>query len=399
MPRCPSAAATSSTSRSATAGRRSAGTRSKASARTWLAWVSGTSRPSDQVLPLPGVPGTGGQGGPASGILPDQRGDPGRQPGGVREEGGRDVALVGGDEGVHRAGALAGLQPLTPVEAGVPEVPLVRSRLAGAGGVPLFPRHGLGPVEPGDHRRPVLGQHVDVAVGPVQLPRHEHAGVAPPGRAVEEGDRPLAALVPRGRADVGHRAVGPLVGGHVAQPLGGEPGDVVEECRGGHEQLPVAGPAVPLAVRAVGGDVARVVPEAPHRRVVQRLQPRVAAGEPAGAAQVGVHHDPADVVGGQRSGVALDPGVAEAVGGPAGLEHLTGPPGGDHPVDLAGGQPVRQEGQVGLQVGHRDVAVGVQPLPVGQRQLGAGRAQVGQPQPAVDVLPQVHDEGPGPPAG
>src|SRR5262249_46395667 len=42
---------------------------------------------------------------------------------------------------------------------------------------------------------------------------------------------------------------------------------------------------------AVGGDVTGVVAEAPHRCLMQRVDPRVAAGEPAGAPQVRVHDD------------------------------------------------------------------------------------------------------------
>ena len=45
-----------------------------------------------------------------------------------------------------------------------------------------------------DHRRPQLVEDLHVAVGAVELPRHDHGGVAPAGRAVEEGDRALPAL-------------------------------------------------------------------------------------------------------------------------------------------------------------------------------------------------------------
>ena len=118
------------------------------------------------------------------------------------------------------------------------------------------------------------------------------------------GDRRARPLRRRARAHVRDRAVGPLVGRDVAQPLGGEPGHVVEKGGGRHEQLPVAGPAGPFPLRTVGRDVAGVVAQAPHGRLVQRVDPVVAAREPAGASHVGVHHDPADVAGvaGARAG-------------------------------------------------------------------------------------------------
>ena len=177
-------------------------------------------------------------------------------------------------------------------------------------------------------------------------------------------------------ADVGDGAVRPLVDGDVAQPLGGEPGDVVEERGGRDERLPVGGPAGPLAVRAVGRDVADVVPQAPDRRLVQPVDPVVAAGEPAGAAHVGVHDDAADVVRGQVFRVALDADVLEAVGGVPGLEDVTGDAGGDHGVDLTGRQRVRQERHVRHQVVGGDVAVRPEPFAVGQGDRRAGRAQI-----------------------
>ena len=108
-----------------------AGTRSNASARTWLACVSGVSRPSRRgtrsaTRPAPRRPAR-----VAVGVVvaAEQRGDPADQPGAVRVVGGRDVALVGRGEGVEVArGVVARDQPLPPVEAAVP-----RKRSCGAG--------------------------------------------------------------------------------------------------------------------------------------------------------------------------------------------------------------------------------------------------------------------------
>ena len=270
-----------------------------------------------------------------------------------------------------------------------------RYRSCGAGsgrratrvGMPL--RRGRG-ARPGRARPTMVGHSSAstcvVAVGAVELPRHDHRGVAPAGRAVEEGDRALPALGPGGRADVGDGPVGPLVGGDVPQPLGGEAGDVVEERGGRDVELPVAGPAGALPVRAVGRDVAGVAAQAPHGGLVQAVDPLVAAGEPAGAAQVGVHDDAADVVGRQSPGWpsmrtyrkpwVVWRGSNTSPGTPAETTRSTWP----------GRQRLREERQVGPQVVGGDVAVGSEPLAVGEGERRAGRAEVGQPDPAVDVL-------------
>ena len=123
--------------------------------------------------------------------------------------------------------------------------------------------------------------------------------------------------------DAGRR---PLVGGEGPQPPRAEAGDVVQEGCGGGEDLPVAGPARALALGTVGGDVARVVPEAPNGRLVQAVDAFVAAAKPPGSAQVGVDDDAAHVLGGEWAGVALDPDVLEAVRGVTGLERSPSSP-------------------------------------------------------------------------
>ena len=73
-------------------------------------------------------------------LVAEQPGDLCGVPGRPGVERGRGVRLVGGDERREVARVLAGHQPLAPVEAGVPEVPVVRPRLGIrrlAVGVPL----------------------------------------------------------------------------------------------------------------------------------------------------------------------------------------------------------------------------------------------------------------------
>ena len=184
-------------------------------------------------------------------------------------------------------------------------------------------------------------------------------------------------------------AVLELFCGQVAQPLEGEARDVVEEGRGRDEELPVAGPACPLALRAVGGDLARVVAERPLRDVVQRVDPLVAAAEPPGAPEVGVHHHPGDVVGRERPGVALDAGELEPVGGVSRLEHLARRAGRDHVVGHAHRLRCPGEVESRIEVVLRHVTGGVDHLAVHHGQLGPLRSEISQSQPAVDVLAQV----------
>ena len=257
-------------------------------------------------------------------------------------------------------------------------------------GVPVLAGHPLDPVEPRHHHRPALLQQREVAVLLVDLPRHQDRGVAP-ARGAVRGPQEAAALGDRHRRHAGEGAVLPLAGGEVAEPLRGEAGHVVEERRGRHVELPVAGPAGALAGGAVGGDVAGVGAEAPHRGGVQPVDPVVVAAEAPAHGQVGVHDDAGDVVRAERAGVALDPDVLEAVGGEPRVEHVALAAGRDHGVDLAGAERLGQERHRRPQVLHGHVAVRAQRLAVGERDLGARVAEVRQPDPAVDVLAEVDE--------
>ena len=134
----------------------------------------------------------------------------------------------------------------------------VRPRAArGRGGGPRrpsAPRSRATPPSPATAR----ASRSTVAVGLVEVPRHEHHRVAPAGRAVaaaragRRSPRPAASGTCWRTQPSAHWSTA-----QVAQPLAREAGDVVEVGRGRGEDLPVTGPAGPLALRAVGGDVAR----------------------------------------------------------------------------------------------------------------------------------------------
>ena len=302
-----------------------------------------------------------------------------------------DVVLQRGPEVVAPRFA-----PLAPVEAGVPEERLVGGGLRpglGSLGSAAVPGLARGEVHPTRHERPQLVDQVEVAVGPVQLPRDDHRGVPPARRALEEaGDR----IVPeRGPpwlgGDVEDEAVGALLSRQVTEPLQREAGDVVEEGRGGNEELPVPGPTRALALRAVGGDVTGVAPEAPHRGLVELVDALVAAVEPARPVQVRVDDHAGHVVGFQATVQALDPHVLEAMDGVAGLEHRVGLGPGDHPIDLDLGRALAGRVVSREQVVDGHVPPVIEDLAVGQGHLVAVGPRPAEPDPAVDVLAEVDD--------
>ena len=289
----------------------------------------------------------------------------------------------------------ARLQPLTPVEAGVPQVPLVRGGLRPCRGpvrVPAARGRGRREPDPGGHGAPRLAQQRGVPVRLVEVPGGADHDVTPSGRAVERAEAAVEALGGRARRDVGDAPVGALVERHVAQPLAGEGEHVVQVRRGRREDLPVAGPARALALRAVGRDVAHVRPQGPHHRLVEPADAVVAAGEPAEPAQVGVHDHAGDVIGAERAGLTLDPDVPEAMRGEARLEHVAVTR-RDDLVDLAERQPLGEDRQVDVQVRGGQIPVGVEPLAVRQRHRAARGPQLSQPHPAAEVLPEVDHEG------
>ena len=183
--------------------------------------------------------------------------------------------------------------------------------------------HPLDPVEPAHHRRPQLLEHRDVAVLLVAAPTAPAPTASPqPAEPFIFSRKPVRSATGIGAMLPTVPSV-PLAGREVAQPLGGEAGDVVEERRGRHVELPVAGPAGALAGRAVGGDVAGVAAEAPHRRVVQPVDPLVVAGEACRVRRRSVcTTTPVTSSAVERARVPLDRGRTEAVRGEPRLERV-----------------------------------------------------------------------------
>ena len=329
-------------------------------------------------------------------------------PGDVRELAGRPCEVGGGDRAVvgdHRGAdrvleGFTGLEPLAEVPAAVPDELLVRRRFGRAVDPRPVPAGGGprgGVVDPRLHGGPLVGEDLAVAGGPIGDPGHVHGRVAPPGGAFDQWPVPGWSVVGGMglRDEVGHLAVGSLLGGEVVEPLHGEAADVVEERRGLDEDLPVPGPSGPLPGGAVGRDVAGVVAEAPLGDAVQRVDAVVGAGEGATAGEVGVHHDCGDVVRGEGPVVPIDANVLEPLGAVSWLEDLGRVATRGHLVDLERHRPFdlgrRGEGDVVL----RDITVLVQPLAVGEGRRGARGAEVAQPDPPVDVLADVDDPPPG----
>ena len=177
-------------------------------------------------------------------------------------------------------------------------------------------RRAGGVLDPLPHRRQPLAQGIEVAVVAPELPRHEHRGIPPPGGSgghVLEHDarRTVAGRI---RDDGRHAAVGPLVGGEVVEPLRRERLDVVEHRGGVDEDLPVAGEAGALALRAVRRDVARVAPAGSAGRArAGRSGARRSQANSPDRPKVAVHDDGARGRGIPSRRNAVDLHVAEPV--------------------------------------------------------------------------------------
>ena len=91
-----------------------------------------------------------------------------------------------------------------------------------------------------------------------------------------------------------------------------------------------------------------------------------------------MHDDGGDVVGGERTVVAVDADVLEALRAVTGLEDVAVDAGRGDPVDLERDRPLDVGGRGVGDVVLRDVAVVVEPLAVGERRRrcrpGRGRA-------------------------
>ena len=203
---------------------------------------------------------------------------------------------------------------------------------------------------------------------------HRSRGVSPGGRRADAAERREGC-----RDDERDLAVvARLLVGEVAQPRGQECVAVVEEARGGREDLDVAGPAEPLVtLRAVGGDRQEVAAHAPHDVLVQAVEHLVRRREPPGAGHVGVQHDGLDV--GRVDLETRDLGVAEAVEREAGLQGLVAA----RQVERRGGRGVAQRADAELPVFEHLGVAHHDALP-----RGAARAD---PQAADEILTEVED--------
>ena len=291
-----------------------------------------------EVLGLPGGADVLGQLGVAGGVLvaAEHAGDPGHQPRRcARSRRWRRRPC----RRRRRPGSRRGPRPARATRPSGSRCPTGTARAArGSGGAPPGPGAAArGPsARPGPASATIVGHSSSrtcgVAVRAVQLPRHDDRGVAPAGRAVEEGDRALPALAAGGGADVRDGAVGPLVGGDVAQPLRRRSR---RRRRGTRRSARTAASRRSSRPRSRCGQSVGMS-QALSRRLqtaasCKPVEPLVAAGEPAGAPHVGVHDDAADVVRRQVAGVALDADVLEAVRGAPRLEDVAGHAGGDAP--------------------------------------------------------------------
>ena len=135
----------------------------------------------------------------------------------------------------------------------------------------------------------------------------QSACTAPRGRP-----RPRRPRLPRRRRSRAHARWGPPAGqprpasfwstARSASQDCRKPLDVVQEGRGGRKDLDVAGPAQALvALRAVGGHVEEVAAHAPDDVLVQLVEQRVGAFEPAGALHIRMQHHRGQMSSGRSS--------------------------------------------------------------------------------------------------
>ena len=194
-------------------------------------------------------------------VLAEQRGDPRGVPGRPGEERGGDVALVGRDEGREVARVLARHQPLAPVEAGVPEVPLVRPRLRrtappGRGGARSTAIRSAR-----SSQRTIAGHSSRRTCGSPYSWYSSH------GTSTIASPQPAEPLRVRHEAGRARRPASAPCCRACRRPTGSRRGRAATSAEKpatsyryaavGDEQLPVAGPAGALAGGAVGRDVAR----------------------------------------------------------------------------------------------------------------------------------------------
>ena len=266
---------------------------------------------------------------------------PGRADRDAGQQVGRPVEVGGGEVGRclaqgRRSGRCRRAQPLTPVEAGVPEELLVRRAPAGARRVRVRLLAAALPAanRPSRSSSGHSSASSRVAVGPVQLPRHDHRGVAPAGRALEV---PAIGLARRHRAGgsgaiVEDHAVGRWSAArsrsHFARSRRrrrGRPRWARRAASRRSTRRSRCGQSVGMSQALRGSSTPRASCSRLIRSSLQRNHPvrrrSVCTTTPVTSS-------------GRAVGEALDPHVLEAVSGVAGLEHLVRPGPRRRPVDL-----------------------------------------------------------------
>ena len=312
-----------------------------------------------------------------SSVVPEQPADPRHQRGGVVEERGRHVALIGLP--ARRRPARATRPSGSPCPTGTPRA------VPGSGrAVTRCRRNGStrcvrGVLHPSHHRRPELGEHAVVAVDPRHRPRDHDDGVAPSGRALEAvvhtaGRRPRQVRI-RARSSR-TLAVGALLGREVAEPLRAR-------SRRRRRGTPRSG-GTPASRRSTPPARAGDSRSGSSHALPRKLQSAISwkrlmrsslhRNQPVRRRSV-CTTTPVTSSGVSRCGCPSTLHVLEAVRRVSRFEHVAVATGRDHVVDLAD----RQRAAVGVvatgEMVLRDVPAGVERLAVHERQLGARPAR------------------------
>ena len=157
-------------------------------------------------------------------------------------------------------------QPVAVLEPGLPQ--------------PVFAALTLDKLDPVLHAVVAVLQNPLVTVGTVERPRQHRHHIAPERRAV-------LLVAQNVRHDLRHTDIGAQLACQIAQPLGHKRHNVLVKRRRGAEGGHIARPAQTLtALRAVGGDVHKVIPLAPLDVLLQAVHPLVGAGKTACLLQI-----------------------------------------------------------------------------------------------------------------
>ena len=308
----------------------------------------------------------------------------------------RDDAVVGGGIGPRRH---ARLEPLAEVEPGVPQELLVR---CGVGALPRrdpdaatrplrAARTRPTPTSTAADRGGRRGRRSGARAPTARAPRHPPSRPSPAdmsSNTIPDGPSPAGLGMTVGTRPSAHWSAA-----RSSSHLRRERLDVVEHRGGVDEDLPVAREPRALALRTVGRDVARVAEEALPRELVQRVR----GGRRCRRTHPTRRRSLCTTTARTARGIpprrhAVDLHVAEAVRRMPRLEHVAGPAGRDHLVDLTGRQPLAGREDEGPQILHRHESVGVEHLAVREGEVRVARAEVVDAQPAVDVATDVdHD--------